>query len=76
MDPSQGRVKTGWPARTYIQQLCEDTGFSPEDLPEAMNDWEEAWEGQAYPCWRHDIMMMMPVNVSLELIFWEDLRTM
>ena len=21
-----------------IQQLCEDTGCSPEDLPEAMND--------------------------------------
>ena len=26
---------------TYIQQLCEDTGCSPEDLPEAMNDREE-----------------------------------
>ena len=29
------------PARTYIQQLCEDTGCSPEDLPEAMNDMEK-----------------------------------
>ena len=28
-------------ARTYIQQLCEDTGCSPEDLPEAMNDREK-----------------------------------
>ena len=27
---------------TYIQQLCEDTGWSPEDLPEAMND-KEKW---------------------------------
>ena len=26
------------PARTYIQQLCEDTRCSPEDRPEAMND--------------------------------------
>ena len=26
---------------TYIQQLCEDTGCSPEDLPEAMNDREK-----------------------------------
>ena len=26
---------------TYIQQLCEDTGCTPEDLPEAMNDREE-----------------------------------
>ena len=29
------------PARTYLQQLCEDTGCSPEDLPKAMNDREE-----------------------------------
>ena len=29
-----GRAKAGWPARTYIQHLCEDTGCSPEDLPE------------------------------------------
>ena len=25
-------------------QLCEDTGCSPEDLPEAMNDREEGRE--------------------------------
>ena len=35
-----GWAKAGWPARTYIQQLCVDTGCSPEDLPEAMNDRE------------------------------------
>ena len=39
--PSHGRAKAGRPARTYIQQLCEDTGCSPEDLSEAMNDREE-----------------------------------
>ena len=39
--PSLGREKAGRPARTYIQQLCEDMGCSPEDLPEAMNDREE-----------------------------------
>ena len=38
--PSPGRAKAGRPARTYIQQLCEDTGCSPKDLPEAMNDKE------------------------------------
>ena len=27
--------------QAYIQQLCEDTGCSPEDLPEAMNNSEE-----------------------------------
>ena len=40
--PSHGRAKAGRPARTYIQQLCEETGCSPEDLPEAMND-RERW---------------------------------
>ena len=34
-------AKAGRPARTYIQQLCEDTGCSPEDRPEAMNDREK-----------------------------------
>ena len=39
--PTYGRAKARRPARTYIQQLCEDTGCSPEDLPEAMNDREK-----------------------------------
>ena len=34
----------GRPAQTYIQQLCEDTGCSPEDLLEAMNDREKRQE--------------------------------
>ena len=42
--PTHGRAKTGRPARTYIQQLCEDTGCCLEDLPEAMNDREKWWE--------------------------------
>ena len=40
--PTYGRVKAGRPARTYIQQLWEDMGWSPGDLPEAMND-RERW---------------------------------
>ena len=39
--PTYGRAIAGRPARTYIQQLCEDTGCCPEDLPRAMNDREE-----------------------------------
>ena len=39
--PTHGCAKAGWPAQTYIQQLCEDTGCCPEDLPEAMNDREK-----------------------------------
>ena len=39
--PTYGQAKAGRPAQTYIQQLCEDTGCNPEDLPEAMNDREK-----------------------------------
>ena len=39
--PTYGRAKAGRPARTYIQQLCKDTGCSPEDLLKVMNDREK-----------------------------------
>ena len=39
--PTHGRAKVGRPARTYIQQIWEDTGCCPEDLLRAMNDREE-----------------------------------
>ena len=52
-----GRAKAGRPARTYIQQLCGDTGCSSEDLPEAMND--RVRTGQGYPHRWHKMMMMM-----------------
>ena len=41
--PTYGQAKAGRPARTYIQQLCEDTGCNLEDLPEAMNN-REKWQ--------------------------------
>ena len=67
--PTHGHAKAGWPTRTYIQQLCEDTGCCPEDLPRAMNDreeWRERfryiratsttwWWRTTYPCQRHSI---------------------
>ena len=60
--PAYGRAKTGQPARTYIQQLCEDTVCSPEDQPETMNDREKWRErvsdiragGTTSWWWRHD----------------------
>ena len=39
--PIYGRAKAGRPARTYIRQLCEETGCSSEDLPEATHDREK-----------------------------------
>ena len=53
--PTYGRAKAGRLARTYIQQLCEDTECSSEDLPEG----KVATESQGYPCLWHDMMMMM-----------------
>ena len=42
--PTYGRAKAERSARTYIQQLCEDTGCSPEDEPEAMDGMEKKRE--------------------------------
>ena len=42
--PTYGRAKAERPARTYMQQLCEDTGCSPEDQPEVINDREKQRE--------------------------------
>ena len=39
--PTYSREKAGRPPRTYIQQLCEDTGCSPADLTEEMKDREK-----------------------------------
>ena len=41
---SHGQAKAGRPARTYIQQLCTDTGCSLEDMPEAIDDRDGWWE--------------------------------
>ena len=45
--PTFSRAKAGWPARTCIQQLCEDTWCGPEDQPEAMND-REKWRERVW----------------------------
>ena len=39
--PTYGQAKAGRTAWTYIQQLYEEMGCSPEDLPEVMNDREK-----------------------------------
>ena len=58
--PSHDRAKAGRPARTYIQQICIDSGCSPEDLPEAMDYWEGWRERARDPCWWRDMMMNIP----------------
>ena len=39
--PTYGRANAGRPAETYIQQLCDDSGYSPKDHSEARN--REKW---------------------------------
>ena len=36
--PLHGRAKAGGPTRKCLQQLCADTGCSPDDLLEGMDD--------------------------------------
>ena len=71
--PTHGRAKAGRPARTYIQQLCEDTGCCPEDLPRAMNDREE-WRERVRDIratsaiwwwwWLHKIITFLKMEIS------------
>ena len=41
--PSLRHANVGRWTRTYLQQLCTDTGCSPQDLLEAIHDWDE-WQ--------------------------------
>ena len=61
--PTHGRAKAGRPARTYIQQLCEDTGCCPEDLPRAMNDREE---------WRERVRDIRATSAIWWWNFWDE----
>ena len=85
--PTYGRAKAWRPAWTYIQQLCEDTGCSPEDLLEVMNDrekWRERvsdicardttwwWWWLAY-CRRNLKNMIKTAMSVLGLVDWSDL---
>ena len=71
--PTYGQAKAGRPARTYIQQQCEDTGCSPEDLPEAMNAGKSGERGSGISVLpaRHDdndddyyVSLTIQLNIS------------
>ena len=71
--PTYGGAKAGRPAQKYIQQLCDDSVCSPEDLPETMNE-REKWrererESQGYPYKLHDKMIMVITYSSFLSIF-------
>ena len=77
--PTYGRAKVGRPARTYIQQLYEDTGCSPKDLPEAMNErekWRERVSGISVLAARHDDDdddLILPLDANILQYFWRTL---
>ena len=82
-NPSQGQAKAGQPARTYIQQLCADTGCSPEDLLEAIDD-REGWQervrdihadGVTWWWWRLYKILIFFQNCwqGLDILDWIDL---
>ena len=62
--PSHGRAKVGRRARTDIQQLCADTGYSLEDLPGAMDDRDEWRERVREICVSCAMMMMMMMMIE------------
>ena len=45
---SHGSAEVGQPARTYLQQLCTDTGCCLEDLPKAMDNRDEWRESEIF----------------------------
>ena len=75
--PTYCQAKAGRPARTYIQQLCEDTGCNPEDLSEAMNDREKWRErvrdiragGTTWWWWWHTVKWFQICNQILIIQF-------
>ncbi len=66
---THGRAKAGRTARRYIQQLCEDTGCCPEDLPEAMNDkfnfsvYKQKKNGYIFDFWFHYLVFRVDEKV-------------
>ena len=69
--PSHGRAKAGRPARTYLLELCANTGYSLEDILGVMDDrdrWQEKvreiyagsatwWWWWWYKCYRYNFSL-------------------
>ena len=86
--PAHGCAGVGRPARTYIQQLCEDTGCNPEDLPEAMDDrekWRETvrdiraggatwWWWWWWWVW-YSLIIILRINENSKSTYDSDLRS-
>ena len=70
--PTYGHSKAGRPARTYTQQLCEDTGCSTEDLPEAMNDREKWRERVRDICAGCKTWWYVYIYIYGDIVYWKN----
>ena len=67
---SHGRAKAGWPARSYIQQFCADTGCSPETC---LKQWTigrggERGSGIFVLIARHDDKLLDTMALVIQLV--------
>ena len=66
--PTHGRASVSQPERTYLHQLCVDTGCSLEDLLGAMDDrnrWRER-ESQGNLCCQYNLKhFILSCNVNI-----------
>ena len=64
---THGEAKAGRPARTYIQQLCADIGYSLEDLPGS--DGRYRWQGRVREIRTGGrIIMIMVIYVLFKIV--------
>ena len=79
LTPTYGQTKAGRQTRTYIQQPCEDTGCSPEDLPKSMND-REKWRERVrdirtrgttwwWWSWNVETLLFQTIEFSISHVF-------
>ena len=48
--PTHGHTSVGWPAKTYIHQLCTETGYHRDDMLKVMTNRDGWWERVKKKC--------------------------
>ena len=67
---THGHASDDQPARIYLHQLYADTGYSLENLPGAMDDWD-GWrerESQGNPYWQHNLLLLMMMMMMIMMM--------
>ena len=66
--PSHSRAGVGHPARTSLQRLCIDTGYSLEDLLNVMDDRDKR-QGRVREIHARMMLIMMTIYIYLNCIY-------